>query len=62
MGKAQTILADTTLGLVVLGSTNKAGWGSHEEQANKQHSSTTSASAPASRFPPYLSFFPDVLQ
>jgi hypothetical protein len=32
----------------------ETGWASHEEQASKQHPSMASASAPASRFLPWL--------
>ena len=39
----------------------KGSWASQGQQASHQHPSMASASAPASRFLPWLSFFPDFL-
>jgi hypothetical protein len=49
-------------GLVVLGSTRKQAEQAMRKQASKQHPSTASASAPASRLLPCLSSWPDFLQ
>jgi hypothetical protein len=60
MVETQHIVGGASPVLVILGfiKKKKPGWGSHGEQVSKQHLSTASASAPASRFLPSLSSCP----